>query len=98
MPASSWLEWLKFQGKTESHGKKDVFIRKVPMYQMDWMKTELDLYDHLVSAAPFSGPIALIKDPHLSQDTPNESENMIFIYTNNGHLISKIRVCKKLFF
>lgn len=59
---------------------------------MEW-PPETDLECMMVAAAPYGGPMAIVRDPKLFVKVTGSSKPIIRIYTASGHLISTINVC-----
>lgn len=58
---------------------------------MDWPQNA-DLEQMVVYAAPYGGPIAIVKDPTQFVKVSAQNKPMIRIFTSAGRLLSKIQV------
>lgn len=70
----------------------DVFYRKVELYNMQtpWQK-KADIPKCKIAAAPFGGPIALMRDDRKSTNAPPARKPEIFIFSSSGKPISFFR-------
>ncbi|XP_066266739.1 vacuolar protein sorting-associated protein 16 homolog isoform X3 [Branchiostoma lanceolatum] len=66
-----------------------VFYRKQEIYSMGWRDIDLDKF--VVAAAPYGGPIALIRDETKLVRVQGSIRPVIYIYTSSGREISSIR-------
>ncbi|OXB69554.1 UNVERIFIED_CONTAM: hypothetical protein H355_003693 [Colinus virginianus] len=67
---------------------EDAFYRKFELYTMEWGLKE-DLRDCLVAAAPYGGPIALLKNSARKEKSPS-SRPLLEIYSASGLLLASI--------
>ncbi|XP_070536133.1 vacuolar protein sorting-associated protein 16 homolog [Ptychodera flava] len=66
----------------------EVFYRKIELYSMGWK--DVDLSKYKVAAAPYGGPIALIRDDSKLVKTTS-AKPIIYIFSASGHEISIIK-------
>ncbi|XP_065490337.1 vacuolar protein sorting-associated protein 16 homolog isoform X2 [Caloenas nicobarica] len=69
---------------------EEAFYRKVELYAMEWGLRE-DLRDCLVAAAPYGGPIALLKSNARREKSPGACP-LLEIYSGSGLLLAAIPV------
>ncbi|PKU46798.1 hypothetical protein llap_2882 [Limosa lapponica baueri] len=67
---------------------EDAFYRKFELYTMEWNLKE-DLRDCLVAAAPYGGPIALLKNNARKEKSPS-ARPLLEIYSASGLLLASI--------
>ncbi|XP_074003457.1 vacuolar protein sorting-associated protein 16 homolog isoform X2 [Numenius arquata] len=67
---------------------EDAFYRKFELYTMEWNLKE-DLQDCLVAAAPYGGPIALLKNNSRKEKSPS-ARPLLEIYSASGLLLASI--------
>ncbi|KAK2511401.1 Vps16 [Columba guinea] len=67
---------------------EEAFYRKVELYAMEWGLRE-DLRDCLVAAAPYGGPIALLKNSARRDKSPG-ARPLLEIYSASGLLLATI--------
>ncbi|KAM6132372.1 vacuolar protein sorting-associated protein 16 homolog [Pterocles gutturalis] len=67
---------------------EEAFYRKVELYTMEWNLRE-DLRDCLVAAAPYGGPIALLKNNTRKEKSPS-ARPLLEIYSASGLLLASI--------
>jgi Vps16, N-terminal region len=65
--------------------------RKIEVYSMDWPQG-VDLENNLVYAAPYGGPIALVRDWKQILIASGSTKPVIRIFTSSGKLISSFTV------
>ncbi|KAI8900653.1 Vps16, N-terminal region-domain-containing protein [Globomyces pollinis-pini] len=68
---------------------REAFYRKQKLYQMNW--GEMDLKKYLCAAAPFGGPIALIRNDKRIVALQHSSKPMMHIYTSAGVLLNQFQ-------
>ncbi|XP_078694639.1 vacuolar protein sorting-associated protein 16 homolog [Branchiostoma floridae x Branchiostoma belcheri] len=66
-----------------------VFYRKQEIYTLGWRDIDLDKF--VVAAAPYGGPVALIRDETKLVRVQGSIRPVIYIYTSSGREISSIR-------
>ncbi|GAB0090509.1 Vacuolar protein sorting-associated protein 16 homolog [Sergentomyia squamirostris] len=71
---------------TLGHGNT---YRKIELYNMEW-PPETDLENMIVCAAPYGGPMAIVKDFQKFVKVTGSTKPIIRIFTASGHLISSI--------
>ncbi|XP_075564965.1 vacuolar protein sorting-associated protein 16 homolog isoform X2 [Pelecanus crispus] len=67
---------------------EEAFYRKFELYTMEWSLKE-DLRDCLVAAAPYGGPIALLKNNARKEKSPS-ARPLLEIYSASGLLLASI--------
>ncbi|XP_050751537.1 vacuolar protein sorting-associated protein 16 homolog isoform X2 [Gymnogyps californianus] len=67
---------------------EDAFYRKFELYTMEWNLKE-DLRECLVAAAPYGGPIALLKNNARKEKSPS-ARPLLEIYSASGLLLASI--------
>ncbi|XP_077525219.1 vacuolar protein sorting-associated protein 16 homolog [Amblyomma americanum] len=70
---------------------KDVYYRKFELYSMDWQAQNLELSDFIVAAAPFGGPIALIRDDCKAARIKLGSGCLIHLFSASGKTLGNIK-------
>jgi len=68
----------------------DVFYRKFELYSMQWVN-QVDLCKFIVSAAPYGGPIALIRYESKTAKINFSAKPTVYIFTSAGSEISNFR-------
>ncbi|CAH1775290.1 unnamed protein product [Owenia fusiformis] len=68
----------------------EVFYRKHELYTMEWSDL-VDLNKFVVAAAPYGGPIALIRDENKFVRVQGATKPIIYIYSASGIELSAIR-------
>jgi hypothetical protein len=83
------MDWAEITGASSWNKLYDRYYRKQEMYKLQW--GELDLAKMKVSGAPFSGPLALLRDTSkISMVSASSLRNNLNIYTSAGGLLSSI--------
>ncbi|XP_054028421.1 vacuolar protein sorting-associated protein 16 homolog [Dryobates pubescens] len=67
---------------------EEAFYRKFELYTMEWSLKE-DLRDCLVAAAPYGGPIALLKNSSRKEKSPS-ARPLLEIYSASGLLLASM--------
>ncbi|XP_065519120.1 vacuolar protein sorting-associated protein 16 homolog isoform X1 [Lathamus discolor] len=67
---------------------EDTFYRKFELYTMEWNLKE-DLRDCMVAAAPYGGPIALLKN-HARKEKAPGARPLLEIFSSSGLLLASI--------
>ncbi|XP_049789392.1 vacuolar protein sorting-associated protein 16 homolog isoform X2 [Schistocerca nitens] len=68
---------------------RDKYYRKFEIYSMDWHH-EINLDNVLLAAAPYGGPVAVVRDRKKIVKVQGSTKPIISIYTAAGKLISSI--------
>ncbi|XP_049834347.1 vacuolar protein sorting-associated protein 16 homolog [Schistocerca gregaria] len=68
---------------------RDKYYRKFEIYTMDWHH-EINLDNVLLAAAPYGGPVAVVRDRKKIVKVQGSTKPIISIYTAAGKLISSI--------
>jgi hypothetical protein len=70
----------------------DVFYRKFELYTMNWTVDQVDLAGFMVAAAPYGGPIALVRDEKkIVRVKGAATKPIIYIYSASGNLIANFK-------
>lgn len=70
---------------------KEVYYRKFELYSMDWQSQNVELSDFIVAAAPFGGPIALIRDDRKAGRIKLGSVRLIHLFSASGKTLGNIK-------
>ncbi|XP_064470643.1 vacuolar protein sorting-associated protein 16 homolog [Ornithodoros turicata] len=70
---------------------KDVYYRKFELYAMGWQEQNLCISDFTIAAAPFGGPIAIIRDERKALKVKLGSTRLIHLFSASGHTLGNIR-------
>lgn len=92
-------EWIQL-GKGKKG--KPIYYRIKEVYEMEWNKDTqypMNLSDYLVEAAPYGGPIAMMRHPRKTtrMSGPDAGKPYIYVYSSSGRLISKFLVCHNFY-
>ncbi|KAK6182738.1 hypothetical protein SNE40_010352 [Patella caerulea] len=68
----------------------NVYYRNVELYQMDWNGL-LELNQYMIAAAPYGGPIALMKDDKKTGRVSTNVKPIINVYNAAGKPLSQLR-------
>ncbi|XP_023804429.1 vacuolar protein sorting-associated protein 16 homolog, partial [Cyanistes caeruleus] len=71
---------------------EETFYRKLELYSMEWGLRE-DLRDCVVAAAPYGGPIALLRNSR--RDKTPGARPLLEIYTSSGLLLASVPVSRE---
>ena len=83
------MDWAEMTGASSWNKLYDRYYRKVEMYKMEW--DEVDLAKMKVSGAPFSGPLAMLRDASkISMVSASTVRNTLNIYSSAGGLLAAI--------
>lgn len=67
------------------------FFRKFEIYQMEW-PYDIDIENIVMSAAPYGGPIAIVRDRKKLVKVQVTGKPIIQVFSSSGHPISSILV------
>ncbi|XP_029822771.2 LOW QUALITY PROTEIN: vacuolar protein sorting-associated protein 16 homolog [Ixodes scapularis] len=70
---------------------RDVYYRKFELYSMKWQEQGLNLSEFIVAAAPYGGPIAIIRDEKKIMKIKLSSVCLIHLFSASGQTLGNIR-------
>jgi hypothetical protein len=85
------MDFAEITGASSWNRLYDRHYRKQEVYEMQWAAHDVDLSKMKVSGAPFSGPLALIRDSSkISMVSASTVRNNLNIFSSAGGLLATI--------